>query len=68
MSITFEWNGFDFGRADFGNDLRDWIAFSLALLASTGCRDKEAALQLLYHEADSIIAKVSDQEGQEQKI
>ena len=52
------WNGIEINRSDFGTDLRDWVAFSLALMANTHCSNRKAALELLYHEADSIIAQV----------
>ena len=45
----------DFNRND--KDLRDWIAYSIASVANTLCRDKDALLELLYYEADEIIKR-----------
>lgn len=55
--------GFFFGeveltREDFGNDIRDWIAFQIAYTAATRCFDKAAALQLLRATSDGITAQV----------
>jgi hypothetical protein len=55
FSIRF--GGVELTRADFDKSFRDYVAFSIAFAANTGCRDKEAALELLRYEADSLIEK-----------
>jgi hypothetical protein len=52
----FQYGGHFFNREDFGRTLRDWVAFSIAFASGVACRDKQAALDLLRHEADSILA------------
>lgn len=58
MRVTFDYNGVEMCGADFPRDLRGWVAFSIAFAAATHCRDKQAALELLLHEADNIVEKV----------
>lgn len=59
MRLMMNYHGVELCRDDFGDDLRDVIAFTLAFVANTHCRDKAAALELLYHEADRIIELVN---------
>lgn len=65
MSWTINWNGVELSRADFGaeDDLRDWIAFTIAFSLNAHCSDKAAALELLRYEADKIVAKVTKLAG-----
>lgn len=54
------WNGVGLRREDFGDGLQAWIAFKLAHLCATHCRDREAALELLYEEAGEIMSLVNN--------
>lgn len=61
VDIGMSLNGVEVLVSDFhrgGRDLRDWIAFSIASVANTHCRDKDALLDMLYYEADRIIEQV----------
>ena len=60
MEMIFDYNGVELSRSDFGNGPRDYVAFSIAFAHATFCRDKEAALELLYHEADKVIEFIND--------
>ena len=53
--LTFMYNGVELSARDFSRDLKGWIAFTIAFANATHCRDKEAALELLTHEAERII-------------
>jgi len=57
--LSFDYHGVEMSAADFPRDLRGWVAFSIAFAFNTRCRDKEAALELLLHEADKIIEQVN---------
>ena len=63
--ITWNYNGIELSRSDFGTDLRSWVAFSIAMAAATTSADKDAALDLLYREADNIITRVRVEEVKE---
>lgn len=52
------YNGIQLERADFGNDLRDKIAFDVAFYGGVTCSTKKAALEMLYHAADQIIEQI----------
>lgn len=56
--ITFNYNGVELSAADFPKTLQGWVAFSIAFAGNTRCRDNEAAVELLMHEAQSIINQV----------
>lgn len=56
--FSFDYHGVELSSSDFPRDLRGWVAFSIAFAWNTRCRDKEAALELLLHEADNIIGQV----------
>ena len=58
FSVGFFYNGVELTRDDFGDGLRDYIAFQIAFTASITCLDKTAALELLHVAADSILRKV----------
>ena len=53
--LTFFFGGVELSAADFPRDARGYIAFSIAFANATGCRDKDAALELLLYEADKLI-------------
>lgn len=56
--LTFDYNGHEICADDFPRDLRGWVAFSIAFAANTRCANKTGQLELLLHEADSIIEQV----------
>ncbi len=56
--LAFEYNGIYLSADDFPDNLKGWVAFSIAFVANTRCRDKEAALELLLYEAEKIIEQV----------
>jgi len=56
--LTFDYHGVELSPSDFPRDLQGWVAFSIAMAFNTRCRDKDAALELLLHEADKIIEQV----------
>lgn len=56
--IEVDYHGIDLSVSDFPNDLRGWVAYSIAFAANTHCGNKSAALKLLLMEADDIIAQV----------
>ena len=60
--FSFTFNGIELNRGDFDESLRDYIAYSIAFCCAADCRDKEAALELLRHEADNIIEVCADPE------
>jgi hypothetical protein len=55
MNLSFSINGIELSRSDFGDEHRDWVAFSIAFAMNTRCRDKEAFLELLLGTADGIL-------------
>ncbi|NQT17910.1 MAG: hypothetical protein HQ582_34480 [Planctomycetes bacterium] len=59
MTLTFTFQGIQLSAADFPRDLAGWVAFSIAYAGTTGCRDKEAAIELLMYEAEKIIEQVA---------
>ncbi len=63
MTMYFQYHAIELTAADFPKDLRGWVAFSIAMAAATHCRDKEAAMELLLHEADKIIEQVKTGEA-----
>ena len=56
--LTFDYHGVEISAADFPKTLQGWVAFSIAFAHNTHCRDKDAAMELLMHEADKIIEQV----------
>ena len=56
--MQFNFNGVPIYRSDFTNDLKGYVAFSIAFANVVKCRDREAALELLNHEAEKIIEQV----------
>jgi len=56
--LSFDYHGVQLSSSDFSRDLRGWVAFSIAFAFNTRCHDKDAALELLMHEADNIIDQV----------
>ena len=52
------YNGIDIEARDFPGTLQGYIAFCIAFAANTHCCDKEAAVELLMHEAENIIERV----------
>jgi hypothetical protein len=56
--LKLDYHGILLSPSDFSRDLKGWVAFSIAFTASTQCRDKKAALELLTHEAEEIIKQV----------
>lgn len=47
--------GFEIGRSDFGDSLRDRIAFEVAFSMNCLCGSKNAFIDLLYSSADAIV-------------
>lgn len=47
--------GFEIGRTDFGDSLRDRLAFEVAFSQNCLCGSKKALITLFYSAADSII-------------
>ena len=45
-------------RSDFGNELRDRVAFDLAFLMGVGVGNKEALLEAIYFTADEVVERV----------
>lgn len=58
--MFIDWHGVELSADDFDRTLQGWVAFSIAFTASTWCRDKQAALELLNHEAAKIIEQVKE--------
>lgn len=56
MHLAMLIQGFEIARADFGDTVRDRIAFEIAFTMAVGCGDKKALMSVLYSAADSIIA------------
>ena len=56
MELLMVPQGIEIGRSDFGNEIRDRIAFEVCFAMNTICADKKSLLTLLYSTADSIIA------------
>lgn len=67
-AICFLPQGFEMTRADFGAEIRDHIAFTLAFTMNTGCGNKAALLSLLYSAADEIIEVTNKAKAQWTKI
>lgn len=47
--------GYEVGREDFGDGLRDRIAFEVAFSHNVGCGSKAALMQVFYMAADAIV-------------
>ena len=62
MEMLMTYGGQEVGRSDFGNNLRDKIAFDVAFYSGIGCASKEKAIEMLYSAADSIIEQVRESE------
>lgn len=58
--MEFSFNGVMLSVADFPNTLEGYIAFSIAFANNVRCANKEAAIELLLHEAGELIEKVRD--------
>ena len=56
--ISFNYHGVDLSVSDFPRTLAGWVAFSIAFDRNVQCCDKEAAMELLIHEAEQIINRV----------
>ncbi len=63
MELLMSYGGQEIGRSDFGSDLRDKIAFDICYYSGIGCGNKEKALEMLYHAADSIIEEITASTG-----
>lgn len=51
--------GYEVGRDDFGDTMRDRIAFEVAFSQNCLCGSKEALMTLFYSAADSIIEQTN---------
>ena len=56
--LKIDYHGVEMSVSDFPRDLRGWVAFSILYAHNTRCRDKDAARDLLLHDADKIIEQV----------
>jgi len=56
--LSINYHGINLEAQDFPEDLRGYIAFSIAFAWNTRCRDKSCAVELLLCESDNIIQKV----------
>lgn len=51
--------GFEIGRSDFGNSLRDRIAFEVAFAMNCLCGSRSAFMDLLYSSSDAIVEAIN---------
>lgn len=56
--LLMNYGGQEIGRSDFGSELRDKVAYDICFYSGVGCSNKEAALKMLYHAADTIIEQI----------
>lgn len=55
--------GYEIGRDDFGDSVRDRIAFEVAFSQNVMCGNKDALLTIFYSAADSIIAAFNKEQA-----
>ena len=58
--LSMDYHGVELAASDFPRTLEGWVAFSIAFAWNTRCRDKQAAVELLMSEAESIIRQVKE--------
>ena len=63
--LGFNFNGVHLTVSDFPRTLQGWVAFSIAFIQAVHPSSKEAALELLMHEAEQIIKQVEKGEAPE---